>query len=98
VSNCKTGDLAIVLGSHSPNLGMVVTCLELLAPGPYRDDLPRGVSQQISDSEGPMWRTDKPLSWGDYGPYLCLAPDRILRPISPPNEEVRDTTQCEQVR
>ena len=92
--NCKQGDLALVIGSHPVNSGQVVTCLELLPVGFFRDDLEPGISQQVDPDEGPLWRTDKPLSWGEDGPpYMYIAPDRILRPITPPSDLAVDTEQ-----
>jgi hypothetical protein len=76
--NCKQGDLAIIL--YGPAAGLVVTCLEALAPGFQRDDLPAGVEQQIDESSGPLWRIDRAVEWGDLL-YLHLVPDNVLMPI-----------------
>ena len=78
--NCRQGDLALV--TRGPNAGKVVTCLEVLPPGFERDDLPPNVHQEIDAAEGPLWRTDRPLDWGDLV-FIHLAPDAVLMPIRP---------------
>jgi hypothetical protein len=63
-------------------MGKIVRCLELLPPGFKRDDLPPGLHQAIDASEGSLWRTDRPLDWGDLV-MIRLAPDAALMPIRP---------------
>lgn len=82
--NCKPGDLALVISG--PSAGKLVTCLEPLPAGWYRDDLPRGCSQQINVTEGPLWRVNLPLEWGDLL-YLAIAPDEVLMPLGPGSPE-----------
>lgn len=57
-----------------------MTCLEALPAGFRRDDLPSGFEQRIDDKEGPLWRVDRPIEWGDLL-YLPIAPDAVLMPI-----------------
>ena len=87
--NCKQGDLALIL--WGPSQGQAVTCLEALPAGFLRDDLPRGIRQQIHEQAGPLWRVDRLIEWGEspesrryrFSTSLRIAPDRALMPISP---------------
>lgn len=76
--NCKPGDLALVISG--PAQGQAVICLEALPAGFPRDDLPPGIEQRFDEKEGPLWRIDRPIEWGDLL-YLPIAPDAVLMPI-----------------
>jgi hypothetical protein len=81
---CRQGDIALVIDGARKDLGKMVTCLEPVPAGFYRDDLPPGTRQQIDPTLGPLWRVDRPISWGDQGQALMrLAPDSALMPIRP---------------
>lgn len=89
--NCKQGDLALIICGQSQ--GQAVTCLEALPEGFRRDDLPRGINQRISEDEGPLWRLDRPIEWGDLL-YLAIAPDAVLMPIGRGSPQaMRDSQQ-----
>ena len=91
--NCRKGDLALVISG--PSTGTLITCLELLPAGWNRDDLPRGVTQQIDEAAGPLWRTDRSIDWGapeqnlrhGISTAMHVVPDRALMPIRPEPDE-----------
>lgn len=89
--NCKQGDLAMI--KNGPIAGTMVTCLELLPAGWYRDDLPRGISQQMDEAAGPLWRVDRPIPCeAPFAPGGCLyvVPDKYLMPIRPEPDATTD--------
>lgn len=87
--NCKKGDLALVL--CGPNAGRLVTCLEALPAGHRLEHQPPNVHQYVDKAEGPLWRVDRDLEWGDLL-YVPLAPDAVLMPIgSAPGREAGES-------
>jgi hypothetical protein len=81
--NCTQGDLALIVAG--PIAGTLVTCLEFLPAGWWRDDLPPGIEQQIDEAVGPLWRVDRPVPceapFAAGGVYWV--PDKFLMPIRP---------------
>jgi hypothetical protein len=77
--NCKPGDLAVVVSSmNGGNVGKVVTVIRLATTAEIATEMPGAIYL------GAIWRTDKPLEWGNKRGERCdayLAPDVRLRPI-----------------
>lgn len=78
--NCKRGDMAMVIGGvKSTQIGKTCTCIRLLAWDEHH----------IEERWGPIWLVDVPMSyttplgqvWNNY------APDQLLMPINPRNDE-----------
>lgn len=87
MTNCKAGDLAVVVRSFAGNEGKIVRCLEFVGTG--RCDAGRRMG---CPSEGPytdLWRIDTPMST-DRGSTTHLMRDAWLRPIrdNPGTDEV----------
>lgn len=91
--NCKQGDLALVI--CGPDRGQIVKCLEQLPAGFRRDDLPPECEQRIDEKEGPLWRLDRLLEWGDLV-YMAIAPDSVLMPIGRGSPDDADTRREQQ--
>ena len=82
--NCKQGDIAIIVKSHSGNEGKIVRCLRLIGNKDWRR--PDG---QIASML--TWETDVSLSTRS-GRRINAVPDEVLRPICDPGEDATDET------
>ncbi|MGH9641232.1 MAG: hypothetical protein ACRD3Q_02275 [Terriglobales bacterium] len=89
---CKPGDLALTVSGAPPNVGLAVTCLELLPAG----------AANIDAQEGPIWHIDRPLEYRNElgGFFGNFAPDNALMPIRPDNRLAasHSETSCDGAR
>lgn len=86
--NCKKGDMALIISGVDS--GKMLTCIELAGDRPAEhDDLPDDPQNKFSKRLGPVWRTDRPISWfANHQPrgLMPYCPDEILRPITPDDQ------------
>ncbi|MGH2613172.1 MAG: hypothetical protein ACRDFB_09035 [Rhabdochlamydiaceae bacterium] len=87
--NCKMGDLALVIGGHSDNIGKMVTCIEVINKS-------EGI--ELGSKHGPWWRVDRNLlsmiyrnDVPQYYSFDTVVPDKCLMPITPPDDIANDS-------
>lgn len=77
--NCKEGDLAVVASSkYGVNVGKLLTVIRLATFSEIEEEMPGSLEH------GPIWRTDRPMTWKTSSGKCCdafLAPDSRLRPV-----------------